>query len=59
MPAGVVDHRARGDDDSLAGSQTEHYASEHVVRSANRCVQVHGGCGYIDEHAAGKHLRDA
>jgi alkylation response protein AidB-like acyl-CoA dehydrogenase len=35
------------------------YASEAAVRSADRCVQIHGGYGYIKEFLAEKYYRDA
>ncbi len=35
------------------------YASETCVRAADRCVQIHGGYGYIKEFLAEKYYRDA
>ena len=35
------------------------YSSEVAVRSADRCVQIHGGYGYIKEFLAEKYYRDA
>jgi alkylation response protein AidB-like acyl-CoA dehydrogenase len=35
------------------------YASEVAVRAADRCVQIHGGYGYIKEFLAEKYYRDA
>jgi alkylation response protein AidB-like acyl-CoA dehydrogenase len=35
------------------------YASEAAVRSADRCVQIHGGYGYIKDFFAEKFYRDA
>lgn len=35
------------------------FASEVAVRSADRCVQIHGGYGYIKEFLAEKFYRDA
>jgi len=35
------------------------YASEVAVRAADRCVQVHGGYGYIKDFLAEKFYRDA
>jgi alkylation response protein AidB-like acyl-CoA dehydrogenase len=34
------------------------YASEAANRICNRCLQVHGGYGYVREFAAERHLRD-
>jgi alkylation response protein AidB-like acyl-CoA dehydrogenase len=35
------------------------YASETAVRVSDRCVQIHGGYGYIKEFLAEKYYRDA
>jgi len=35
------------------------FASEVAVRSADECVQIHGGYGYIKEFLAEKYYRDA
>jgi alkylation response protein AidB-like acyl-CoA dehydrogenase len=35
------------------------YASETAVRAADKCVQIHGGYGYIKEFLAEKYYRDA
>lgn len=35
------------------------FATEASVRCADRCVQLHGGHGYIDEYPAQRMLRDA
>ena len=35
------------------------FASELAVRSADRCVQIHGGYGYIKDFLAEKFYRDA
>ncbi len=35
------------------------YASEAAVRTANNCVQIHGGYGYIKEFPAEKFYRDS
>jgi alkylation response protein AidB-like acyl-CoA dehydrogenase len=35
------------------------FASEAAVRIADRCVQIHGGYGYIKEFLAEKYYRDA
>lgn len=35
------------------------YASEVAVRAADRCVQIHGGYGYIKDFLAEKYYRDA
>ncbi len=43
----------------LAASKAKYYASENAVRAANRCLQVFGGHGYVDEWPIGKYLRDA
>lgn len=43
----------------LAASKAKYYASENAVRAANRCLQVFGGHGYVDDWPVGKYLRDA
>jgi alkylation response protein AidB-like acyl-CoA dehydrogenase len=35
------------------------YASEVSVRAADRCVQIHGGYGYVKDFLAEKYYRDA
>lgn len=37
----------------------KYYASEKAVEMARRCIQIHGGAGYIQEYGAEKLLRDA
>jgi alkylation response protein AidB-like acyl-CoA dehydrogenase len=34
------------------------FASEAANRVCNRCVQIHGGYGYVRDFAAERHLRD-
>lgn len=59
-------HAARLVDDGLtpqefspAASMAKYHASEAAVRVANRCLQVFGGYGFIDEFPLQKLLRDA
>jgi butyryl-CoA dehydrogenase len=40
-------------------SMAKLYASEAANRAATRCIQIHGGYGYIKEFAAERHFRDA
>jgi butyryl-CoA dehydrogenase len=40
-------------------SMAKLYASEAANRAATRCVQVHGGYGYIKDFPAERHFRDA
>lgn len=35
------------------------YASTTAVEVADRCVQIHGGYGYVKDYPAERHLRDA
>lgn len=37
----------------------KYYASERAVLHARRAIQIHGGCGYIQEYGVEKLLRDA
>lgn len=49
----------RGEPFGTAASKAKLFASEAAVRAADRCVQVHGGAGYVDDYPAQKYLRDA
>ncbi len=49
-------HKARA---RLATPLLKYHASEKAVHHARRCVQIHGGNGYITEYGAEKLLRDA
>ncbi len=40
-------------------SMAKLFASEAANRAATRCVQIHGGYGYVKEFAAERHFRDA
>ena len=40
------------------GAEAKYYASEMVGRVADRAVQIHGGSGYIDDHAVARLYRD-
>lgn len=59
----AVDLLDRGLDDGAefrtAASKAKWFASEAAVRSANNCIQVFGGSGYVDDNPAEKYLRDA
>jgi butyryl-CoA dehydrogenase len=35
------------------------YATEAAVTCANAAIQVHGGCGYVDDYPVERYLRDA
>jgi hypothetical protein len=37
----------------------KYYASEKAVDMARQCIQIHGGCGYMQEYGAERLLRDA
>jgi alkylation response protein AidB-like acyl-CoA dehydrogenase len=39
-------------------SMAKLYASEVAVRTANECVQIHGGYGYVRDYPAEKYYRD-
>jgi acyl-CoA dehydrogenase len=51
--------RDAGEDVSVEASCAKMFASEMVGRVADRCVQVHGGNGYIREYRAEQLYRDA
>jgi len=40
-------------------SAAKYYAAEAAVRAANRCLQVFGGYGFVEEYPLAKYLRDA
>jgi len=40
-------------------AQAKLLASETSVASALKCIQIHGGFGYVSEFAAERHLRDS
>jgi len=40
-------------------SAAKFYAAEAAVRAANRCLQVFGGYGFVEEYPLAKYLRDA
>jgi len=55
----VADLKARGERYTIAAAKAKLFATEASIRVANRCIQVHGGYGYVDDYPAGKYLRDA
>ena len=50
--------RDAGDDVSLHASCCKLFASEMCGRVADRCVQAHGGAGYISDYAIERFYRD-
>jgi len=44
---------------SAEASAAKFYAAEAAVRAANRCLQVFGGYGFVEEYPLAKYLRDA
>lgn len=44
--------RDRGEDVVLEASMCKYFATEMCARVADRCVQMHGGAGYIGDHAS-------
>jgi len=55
----VADLKARGAPYSLAASKAKLFATEASIRVADKCIQVHGGYGYVEDYPAAKYLRDA
>ena len=47
-----------GEDITMQASACKYYASEMCGRVADRCVQIHGGAGYIAEYAIERFYRD-
>ena len=43
---------------TLESSYAKLYAAEVAVRTANECVQIHGGYGFIKDYPAEKFYRD-
>jgi acyl-CoA dehydrogenase len=50
--------RDAGDDVTMDASCCKYYASEMCGRVADRCVQMHGGAGYMQEYAVERFYRD-
>ena len=49
----------RGETSLLPAASAKMFASEMCGRVADRCVQVHGGAGYLAEYEAERFFRDA
>ncbi|MCD0505077.1 acyl-CoA dehydrogenase family protein [Bordetella petrii] len=50
--------RDEGVDVTLAASMCKYFASEMCGRVADRCVQMHGGYGYVADHGIERFYRD-
>jgi acyl-CoA dehydrogenase len=48
-----------GEDIQRKAAATKMFASEMCFRVADRCVQIHGGAGYLAEYEAERFFRDA
>ena len=48
----------RGENVQTDASCCKLFASEMVGRLADRCVQIHGGAGYISDYAVERFYRD-
>ena len=57
--AAMVDAGASTKELNVAASMAKFAASEAAVRVTNRCLQVFGGYGFVDEYPVSKYLRDA
>jgi acyl-CoA dehydrogenase len=44
---------------SMEAASAKMFASEMCGRVADRCVQIHGGAGYLAEYEAERFFRDA
>jgi acyl-CoA dehydrogenase len=44
---------------TIEAAATKMFASEMCGRVADRCVQIHGGAGYLAEYPAERFYRDA
>ncbi len=49
----------RGIRHSKESSMAKLFAAETAMRAAVKCIQIHGGYGYIKEYPAERHFRDA
>lgn len=49
----------RGERYSKESSMAKLFASEAAMRAAVKCIQIHGGYGYIREYPAERYFRDA
>ncbi|PRP90389.1 acyl-CoA dehydrogenase family protein [Enhygromyxa salina] len=56
IDAEIIKHKAAA---RRATPLLKYFAGERAVEHARRCVQIHGGNGYIKEYGAEKLLRDA
>ena len=50
--------RDNGENVSTESSASKLFATEMVGRVADRCVQIHGGAGYMSEYAVERFYRD-
>ena len=57
--AAMVDAGAPTKELNVAASMAKFAASEAAVRVTNRCLQVFGGYGFVDEYPVSKYMRDA
>jgi alkylation response protein AidB-like acyl-CoA dehydrogenase len=57
--AAMVDAGAPTKELTVAASMAKFAASEAAVRVTNRCLQVFGGYGFVDEYPVSKYMRDA
>ncbi len=51
--------RDRGDDFAALAARAKWTASEAAVRAADRCLQIHGGWGYVTATGIERYARDA
>jgi len=58
MVLDAAQRRDAGDDVSTEASCCKLFASEMCGRVADRCVQIHGGAGYVSDYAIERFYRD-
>jgi len=58
MVLDAVRRRDDGEDVTVEASCCKLFASEMCGRVADRCVQIHGGAGYVSDHAIERFYRD-
>ncbi len=59
MIADAAARADRGENIVRKAAAAKYFASESCGRVADRCVQIHGGAGYLAEYAAERFFRDA
>ena len=54
-----VDRLVKGELDTVTGSMAKYWTTETLGRVVDRCLQLFGGYGYMDEYPISRLYRDA